>query len=290
MARNPYISQTVRSEQDLYENIIIESIKIYGQNVQYMPRTLVSEDKIFGEDVVSRFDDAYTIEMYLENIDGFDGDQDLFTKFGVEIRDRATLHVSRKVWNRNVGSNVTYNRPNEGDLIYLPLSDQIFEIMRVVDDQPFYQLSNLPTYRMEIELFEYNDEDFDTGVGAIDEAEALGNRIKLTLAATGSNALNIGENVEHLVDSAAGPKLVAEIVAWDASTNILEVAHVGSTDGQWRTFSAGTTITSTETSITKTISSVGEELQQVFSQNTDFETEGDNIIDFSESNPFGEVT
>ena len=290
MARNPYISQTVRSEQDLYENIIIESIKIYGQNVQYMPRTLVSEDKIFGEDVVSRFDDAYTIEMYLENIDGFDGDQDLFTKFGVEIRDRATLHVSRKVWNRIVGSNVTYNRPNEGDLIYLPLSDQIFEIMRVVDDQPFYQLSNLPTYRMEIELFEYNDEDFDTGVDAIDEAEALGNRIKLTLAATGSNALNIGENVEYLVDSAAGPKLVAEIVAWDASTNILEVAHVGSTDGQWRTFSAGTTITSTETSITKTISSVGEELQQVFSQNADFETEGDNIIDFSESNPFGEVT
>ena len=65
MARNPYISQTVRSEQDLYENIIIESIKIYGQNVQYMPRTLVSEDKIFGEDVVSRFDDAYTIEMYI---------------------------------------------------------------------------------------------------------------------------------------------------------------------------------------------------------------------------------
>lgn len=290
MARNPYISQTVRSEQDLYENIIIESIKIYGQNVQYMPRTLVSEDKIFGEDVVSRFDDAYTIEMYLENIDGFDGDQDLFTKFGVEIRDRATLHVSRKVWNRIVGSNVTYDRPNEGDLIYLPLSDQIFEIMRVVDDQPFYQLSNLPTYRMEIELFEYNDEDFDTGVDAIDEAEALGNRIKLTLAATGSNALNIGENVEYLVDSAAGPKLVAEIVAWDASTNILEVAHVGSTDGQWRTFSAGTTITSTDTNITKTISSVGEELQQVFSQNADFETEGDNIIDFSEGNPFGEVT
>ncbi|MDB4350332.1 hypothetical protein OAA38_00835 [bacterium] len=290
MARNPYISQTVRSEQDLYENIIIESIKIYGQNVQYMPRTLVSEDKIFGEDVVSRFDDAYTIEMYLENIDGFDGDQDLFSKFGVEIRDRATLHVSRKVWNRIVGSNVTYDRPNEGDLIYLPLSDQIFEIMRVVDDQPFYQLSNLPTYRMEIELFEYNDEDFDTGVNAIDEVEALGNRIKLTLAATGSNALNIGENVEYLVDSAAGPKLVAEIVAWDASTNILEVAHVGSTDGQWRTFSAGTTITSTETSITKTISSIGEELQQVFSQNADFETEGDNIIDFSEGNPFGEVT
>ena len=93
-----------------------------------------------------------------------------------------------------------------------------------------------------------------------------------------------------MVDSAAGPKLVAEIVDWNASTNVLEVAHVGSTDGRWRTFSTGTSITSTETAITKTINSIDDELQQVFSQNDDFETEGDNIIDFSESNPFGEVT
>jgi hypothetical protein len=290
MARNPYISQTVRSEQGLYENIIIESIKIYGQDIQYLPRTLVAEDKIFGEDVVSRFDDAYTVEMYLENTDGFDGDQELFTKFGVEIRDRATLHVARKRWNSTVGLNVDYNRPREGDLIYLPLSNQVFEIMRVIDDRPFYQLSDLPTYRLDIELFEYNDEDFDTGITDIDNVEAIGNRIKLTLVPSAQNGFDIGENIEYLVDSAAGPKLVAEIVTWDAGTNILEVAHVGSTDGEWRTFTAGTTITSTETSITKTISVVGEELQQVFSQNADFETEGDNIIDFSESNPFGEVT
>ena len=290
MPRNPYISQTVRSEQDLYENIIIESIKIYGQDVQYMPRTLVAEDKIFGEDVVSRFDDAYTVEMYLENIDGFEGDQELFTKFGVEIRDRATLHVSRRSWDRLVGYNVDYDRPREGDLIYLPLSDQIFEIMRVVDDKPFYQLSNLPTYRMEIELFEYGDEDFDTGVESIDEVEAIGNRIKLTLAASSSNGFKLGENIEYVVDVDAGTKLIAEIVNWDASTNVLEVAHVGSTDGLWRTFSAGTTITSTETSITKTINSIGDELQQVFSQNDDFETEADGFLDFSEGNPFGEVT
>ena len=137
MARNPYISQTVRSEQNLYEDIIIESLKIYGQDVEYLPRTLVAEDVIFGEDVVSRFDDAYTIEMYLENTDGFEGDQDLFTKFGVEIRDRATMHVARRRWDAVVGAFVDNNRPNEGDLIYLPLSDQVFEIMRVVDDKPF---------------------------------------------------------------------------------------------------------------------------------------------------------
>ena len=290
MARNAYISQTVRSEQELYENIIIESIKIYGQDVQYLPRTLVNEDKVFGEDAVSRFDDAYTIEMYLENTDGFDGDQDLFSKFGVEIRDRATLHVARRRWDASVGVNVEYNRPREGDLIYLPLSNQVFEIMRVIDDRPFYQMSNLPTFRLDIELFEYSDEDFDTGIGDIDELEGMGNRIQLTLDPSSENAFKIGENVEYMVDSAAGPKLVAEIVDWNASTNVLEVAHVGSTDGRWRTFSTGTSITSTETAITKTINSIDDELQQVFSQNDDFETEGDNIIDFSESNPFGEVT
>jgi len=290
MARNPYISQTVRSEQNLYEDIIIESLKIYGQEVEYLPRTLVAEDVIFGEDVVSRFDDAYTIEMYLENTDGFEGDQDLFTKFGVEIRDRATMHVSRRRWDTVVGANVDNNRPNEGDLIYLPLSDQVFEIMRVVDDKPFYQLSNLPTYKLDIELFEYNDEDFDTGVEVIDELEALGNVIKLTLNASDSDDLQIGENIQYLVDSAGGPKLVAEIVNWDASTNILEVAHIGSTDGKFRTFSAGTSITSVTSDITKTISAINEELQQANSQNASFETTGDDIIDFSEGNPFGEVT
>lgn len=288
--RNIYISQKVASEQDLYENIIIESMQIYGQEVQYIPRTLVNEDEIFAEDAVSRFDRAYQIEMYLENIDGFDGEQELFTKFGVEIRDRATLHVSRKRWNREVGQNVDYDRPQEGDLIYLTLSDQIFEIMRVIDDRPFYQIQDLPTYRMEIELFEYNDEQFDTSLEIVDEVEALGNRIQLTLAPSASNDFQIGENVEYYVDSADGIRLAAEIVEWDASSNVLEVAHVGSTDGKWRTFSAGTTITSTETNITKTINIVGEELQQVFSQNETFETVSDDIIDFSESNPFGEVT
>jgi len=289
MARNPYISQTVRSEQDLYEAIVIESIKVYGQDVEYIPRELVNEDRIFGEDGVSRFDDAYSIEMYMENFDGFEGDQELFSKFGVEIRDRATLHVSRRVWDRIVGWNESFNRPREGDLIYLPLSTQLFEIMRVVDDKPFYQISNLPTYRLEIELFEYSDEDFDTGVEEIDNTEVLGNRILLTLLDSGSDALEINENIEQYIDSANGIRLVGEIVDWNASTNILEVAHIGSTDGQFREFSTGS-ITSVDTNITKTITAVGEQLNQTDNQSADFEDVGDNVIDFSESNPFGEVT
>ncbi len=91
MATNPYFSQGRRSEQNLYEDIIIESLKIYGQDIYYLPRDIVNEDKLFGDDVPSRFNSSYKIEMYIDNVDGFDGEGDLFSKFGVEIRDAATL-------------------------------------------------------------------------------------------------------------------------------------------------------------------------------------------------------
>jgi hypothetical protein len=287
MARNIYISQTVKSEQDLYENIIIESMKIYGQEVQYIPRELVAEDRIFGEDVVSAFDRAYQIEMYLENIDNFDGDQELFTKFGVEIRDRATLHVSRRRWHQAVGTYLPEHlRPREGDLIYLTLSNQVFEIMRVIDDQPFYQLSNLPTYRMEVELFEYNDENFDTSIEDIDDLEKLGNTVILNLANYDSDDFQIGEIIQQVTGSTT---ITAEIVDWNADSDKLYVAHIATPDGKFREFTTGS-LTSQTTNITKTILSIGEQLQQVDAQNTDFETFGDDILDFSEANPFGEPT
>ena len=262
-------------------------MKIYGQEVQYIPRELVAEDRIFGEDVVSAFDRAYQIEMYLENVDNFDGDQELFTKFGVEIRDRATLHVSRRRWHQAVGTYLPEHlRPREGDLIYLTLSDQVFEIMRVVDDQPFYQLSNLPTYRMEVELFEYNDENFDTSIEVIDELEKLGNTVILNLENSDSDDFQIGEIIQQVTGSTT---ITAEIVDWNADSDKMYVAHIATPDGKFREFTTGS-ITSQTTNITKTITSIGEQLQQVDAQNTDFETFGDDILDFSEGNPFGEPT
>jgi len=284
--RNIYISQTVQSEQDLYENIIIESMQIYGQEVQYIPRTLVNEDRIFGEDVVSRFDRAYQIEMYLENLDGFDGDQELFTKFGVEIRDRATLHVSRRRWNREVGQNVDYDRPQEGDLIYLTLSNQIFEIMRVIDDRPFYQMSDLPTYRMEVELFEFSDEDFDTSVETVDDVEVLGASTILNLSPGAGVDFQIGETVRQIYSS--GKIVEAEIVDWNADSDKLSVAHISTPDGLFREFTTGT-ILGLSSNITRTVASVGDNLlQQDNAQNDDFENFADDILDFSEGNPFGE--
>ena len=174
MALNHYFNQKAKNEQSLYEDIIIESLKIYGQDVYYLPREIVNENTIFGEDVPSKFSSAHKIEMYIENTEGFDGEGDLFTKFGVEIRDAATFVVARRRLSQTVASydnDINSIRPREGDLVYLPMSQSLFQIMHVEHEQPFYQLSNLATYQLRCELFEYNDEDLDTGVDAIDEIE-----------------------------------------------------------------------------------------------------------------------
>jgi hypothetical protein len=175
MATNPYFSQGRRSEQNLYEDIIIESLKIYGQDIYYLPRDIVNEDKLFGDDVPSKFNSAYKIEMYIDNVDGFDGEGDLFSKFGVEIRDAATFVVSRRRWTQTIArydNEITVMRPAEGDLLYIPFSKKLFQIMHVEHEMPFYQLKNLPTYKLRCELFDYNDEDFDTGIVGVDSIEA----------------------------------------------------------------------------------------------------------------------
>jgi len=160
MATNPFFTQGTRNEQLLYEDIVLEALKIYGQDVYYLPRTLINENKILAEDIPSQFGSAHKIEMYIENTEGFDGEGDLFTKFGVEIRDAATFIVSRRRWTSAVGrhDNLSNVRPFEGDLIYLPLTNKLFEIMHVEHEQPFYQLSNLSVYKLRAELFEYNED------------------------------------------------------------------------------------------------------------------------------------
>ena len=134
MATNLYFSQKVKSEQSLIEELMFEALKMYGQDVYYLPRDIVNLDKIFSDDVPSRFNSSYIIEMYIENTQGFEGQGDLFTKFGVEIRDQATFVVSRRRWNdtvRKYDNEITGNRPREGDLIFLTLSNTMFEIMKV---------------------------------------------------------------------------------------------------------------------------------------------------------------
>ena len=248
MALNHYFSQKVRSEQQLYEDLIIESLKIYGQDVYYLPRTIVNQDRLLGEDIPSKFGSAYKVEMYIENTEGFDGEGDLFTRFGVEIRDAATFIVSRRRWEHVFAqaafpSEATIGRPKEGDVIYLPLSNSMFQIMHVEHEQPFYQLSNLPTYKMRCELFDYSDEDFDTGVAAIDAVENEGQTLSFLLAAgTDSNVPDFfkGEFVKQR--RADGVTMRGEVLSYDRSANIVKVTHIGPDSGGFGTFQISKTV------------------------------------------------
>ena len=303
MATNHYFSQKVKSEQNLYEDIIIESLKIYGQDVYYLPRDLVAEDKILGEDIQSRFNSAYKVEMYIENTEGFDGEGDLFTKFGVEIRDQATFIVARKRWNQTVSrydNEIQSIRPIEGDVIYLPLSNSMFQIMAVEHEQPFYQLSNLPTYKLRCELFEYSGEDLDTGVEAIDDVEQRYAYKYLVTLDSASKGWTIGETVNQTLST--GTIVSGEVAAFSDSDNILHLIHVGADDGNYHTFVTGRVVIGTEDKDSAGafvdpllsrayVTSVSEVNQLAENEkNTYYDTTETDLgfLDFSESNPFGD--
>jgi hypothetical protein len=176
-------------EQNLIENLIIESIKIYGIEVFYLPRTLVKEDHLFGEDVLSKFEQAYPIEMYIKSVDGFQGDGDFLSKFGLEIRDEMVLTVARRRFGEEVSLGDTtpvdetdgVGRPAEGDLIYFPLNGKIFEVKFVEHEAIFYQMGSLQTYDLTLELWEYSHEELNTGVTDIDAIEDTYSGVKENL-------------------------------------------------------------------------------------------------------------
>lgn len=173
---NVYFSHGTRNEQYLLEDLIVESISIWGQEFYYIPRTLVAKDEILGEDRLSKFKSAYPIDMYLESVDGFEGQGAFIQKFGLMMEQSATLTVARRTWERVVGkhgSTILPNRPCEGDLLYFPLTKGLFEIKFVDHQDPFYQLKKLYVYKLQVELFQYASEKMETGIPAIDVFETL---------------------------------------------------------------------------------------------------------------------
>ena len=177
MPRNQYFNfgKSV-SEQNLYEDIIIETINIYGQEMFYIPRTLVGVDDILGEDTLSEFNHSYPIVTYFENIDSFEGQGAFMSKFGLTMEQSATLTVARKEWLDLVGSygtTILPERPAEGDLLYFPLTGGLFEIKFVAHQDPFYQIGRLYVYKLTVELFQYSSEKINTGEVDIDVFESL---------------------------------------------------------------------------------------------------------------------
>ena len=246
MPTNVYFNTGSTAEQRLYENLIIEQLSVFGQDVYYLPRKLVNKDTLFGEDASSSFNDAYIIEMYLDNIEGYEGQKEMMTRFGIDMQDEATWVVSKRRFEELISTDqnlIVSTRPNEGDLIYFPDGKKMFEISFVDHDDPFYQLQNLPVFKMRCRTFEYSHEDMATGVSAIDEIET-------------DNSLDA---LEYQIILESGT---------DSGTNYLITE-----DGDWIV------------SESYSIDSVDEASDSSF-----FETQGDSILDFSEKNPFGEVT
>ena len=155
-------------EQNLIEDLIIETIRIYGHDIWYIPRTLGAKDELLNEDDLSTFNSAYMIEAYIKNVDSFGGDGDFLSKFGLQINDTMTLTIAMRKFVEDVGLYDDQVRPNEGDLIYFPLNRKLFEVKFVEHEAIFYQMGKLQTYDLRCELFEYSQERFNTGIDEID--------------------------------------------------------------------------------------------------------------------------
>ena len=201
MATNVFFSPKVRTEQHLYEDIVIEALQMYGQDVYYIPRSQITQDAILNDDY-SQYKDSYVIEMYIANTEGFEGEGNLMSKFGLEIRDQATFVVAKRRFGQLVDipeNSLRDDRPREGDLIYLPLSKSLFEIRFVEHEKPFYQVSQLPTYELQCELFEYSSEKFDTSIEELDRFEQIYGTRETLLVEGGVYGFAPGDRIEQQI-------------------------------------------------------------------------------------------
>ena len=287
MPTNTYFRNfDARNEQELLHSLVTESIQIYGHDVNYIPRTLVNEDTILGEDSISEYKDAYSIEMYIKSVDGFEGEGDLVSKFGLEIRDQIVFSVARRAFE---GLDIGV-RPKEGDLIYFPLTEKLFQIMFVEHETPFYQTGALPTFDLTCELFTYSDEKIDTGVEEVDVIEQKQSLVRTFELESVSGTFTEGETVTGGTSSKT-----AEVARWDSSTKYFYLINLTGN------FSVGEILTGADSLATGTYSvaqstvETAETLQTIddststqVSSNKQFEIDADSVFDFSESNPFGE--
>ena len=183
MALNPYFQQGAKNEQNLVQSLINEQLRMYGVEVHYLPRKYMTENTVIREVIQSKFDDAYPLEAYVDTYDGYAENPVLMSKFGIEGTNEVTLTISRERWEtyieplmKNEANVKLTTRPKEGDLIYFPLGDRLFEIKYVEHEKPFYQLQKTYVYQLRCELFRYEDEVIDTGIAAIDD-ELVGDDI-----------------------------------------------------------------------------------------------------------------
>jgi hypothetical protein len=292
MAKNPYFKINP-IENRLYEDIVIEMIKIYGYDVVYMPRKYQKQDKLLGEDVLSKFNKIYEIEMYYPAVNGPSG-SDYLSKFGIEIQEVHDLVVSKKRFRQLIGEKEGMERPAPGDLVYLPLTNSLLEIKSVDDADPevqFNPLDKSPVYRIVTQNFVYSYEDIDTGVPIIDSARAEIVTNLYNIGVTGSSLTTedryyVGEKV-YVGASLGSATSTGTVINWYADTKTIEVSleSGGFTSGTvvGDTSNAQYAIDATEVTTTKySIES--------FDDGTKIELERNKkeLFDFTDVDPFSE--
>ena len=296
MATNHYFNpfpKNITSEQLLVEDLVIESMKIYGMDVFYLPRSSRDQvDFLFGEDTLKQYVSAYPIEMYLENVTGMDGEGDFISKFGLEIRDEVSMLISRLRFK----ATVPQIRPNEGDLVFIPLVNNFFEITFVEnenDQAMFYTLGrgrggNVYLYALKMKQLVFSDEVISTGVEEVDsQIRDHYRRSQLTFNIGGSGNF-VANEIVYQGANLANANAQAIVHTWTPSTRKLDVYRVQGTFAN-----SANTIGVTSGAIYTTAGTLNTDAFdnnpfEDITDNTRIQDEADNILDFSEVNPFGE--
>lgn len=288
MGVNPYFRRTIKNEQELLESLTTEAIKIYGHDMVYLPREKVTEDTILGEQV-SEFTDANRIEMYMENSEGFEGDQEM-SRFGLDVKESATFVVSRKRFLEVMGHHPEIRkigRPREGDIIYFDYPYGMFEIKFVEHDNPFYQAGDRYCFKLSCEAFKSSNEKIDTGESELDAAmDVHSSYLKTVVVAAGSG--NYIEGEEVYVGTVGNKRAYGRVVSWTSATNTLLV------NMQEGDFIVGETLVGASGATSRTVSSVGESTTRAAHQDEQdneqiqLEQTQDDIFDFTDTDPFSE--
>jgi len=291
MALNPYF-RFQSTEQDVAETNIIEIIRMMGKNVYYIPRENVQLDRLFGEDPLKKFTTAYPIELYPSNVMDYKGDKDFFSKFGLEIKNHMTVVISKRSFLQRVPVDPKYDRPKDGDLIYIPPLNgvgELYEIKFVNQDMDMAMLGRRVPYFYELELekFKYSHETIETGIPDIDivqQQDAYAQRFQLSSV---NRTFVIGETIfispDITLANARSTGIIADYNSVTANVDINTI--VG-------TFGIGNLIrgaTSNATAILLSTNTYEHAEQYADYDNNIINTEGNSIIDFSETNPFGSI-
>ena len=321
---------SIATERSLYQNLIKEAVQIYGHDVYYINRDTVALDNVLGEESLSKFTKQTPIEMYIEDAEGFGGDKEIITQFGLENRNEITFVVSKERFQEMdsqiviesgtdttgggilletgsidqsessaeltsiQGDNNFYvlqdtastdaDRPQEGDLVYHPVLARMFEINFVDHDEPFYQLDNNPVYKIRCKQFEYSSEEIDTGITSSDEIEGTESLDTLQYQFTLEQTTTYNENIQLEFPTQFSTDLLLEETDGD---NII---------GEDDTTSAGESIlleNAADTGVASYLIQedyiVGDHSTDTTNQNELFDTLDDTVLDFSETNPFGDA-